>query len=197
MEPSGRTLTASSVASRYQFYNFGYQQITPAQTLNNPQYDVSAEIGGYIPGFREKLFFFGAFDPSLTQTIYLANPKSTVTYAHGIYPSDVTTMSWSGKLTYKLASSTTLEASSFGDPSRHNAIPNTFSTNNPLSVTSSYNFGTRDIDRAPPVSPHSDAGWGCVLRLQPRITSPRLIFGERISDCGLERTIARPAQPAL
>jgi hypothetical protein len=131
-------------AGRYQFYQYGYQQITPAQILNNPAYDVSAEIGGYIPGFREKLFFFGAFDPSLTQTIFLANPKSTVTYAHGIYPSDVTTMSWSGKLTYKLASSTTLEASSFGDPSRHNAIPNTFSTNNPLSVTSSYNFGTRD-----------------------------------------------------
>ena len=131
-------------AGRYQFYQYGYQQITPAQTLNNPQYDVSAEIGGYIPGFREKLFFFGAFDPSLTQIIWLANPKSPVTYAHGIYPSDVTTLSWSGKLTYKLFSTTTLEASSFGDPSRHNAIPNTFSTNNPLSVTSSYTFGTRD-----------------------------------------------------
>jgi hypothetical protein len=53
-------------------------------------------------------------------------------------------LSWSGKLTYKLASTTTLEASSFGDPSKHNAIPNTLSTNNPLSVTSSYRFGSRD-----------------------------------------------------
>ncbi len=131
-------------AGRYQFYQFGYQQLIPAQTLNNPQYDVSAEIGGYIPGFREKLFFFGAFDPSLTQIIWLANPQSTVTYAHGIYPSSTTSLSWSGKLTYKVGSATTLEASSFGDPSRHNAIPNTFSTTNPLSVTSSYNFGSRD-----------------------------------------------------
>jgi hypothetical protein len=131
-------------AGRQQFYQYNYQQITPLQTLNNPQYDVSAEVGGYIPGFREKLFFFGAFDPSLTQSILLANPKSTVTYAHGIYPSDVTTLSWSGKLTYKLGSATTLEGSSFGDPSRHNAIPNTLSTTNPLSVTSSYNFGSRD-----------------------------------------------------
>ncbi len=131
-------------AGRYQFYQYNYQQITPAQILNNPQYDVSAEVGGYIPGFRDKLFFFGAFDPSLTQTIFLANPKSTVTYAHGIYPSDVTTLSWSGKLTYKLGSATTLEASSFGDPSKHNAIPLTFSTIIPLSVTSSYRFGSRD-----------------------------------------------------
>src|ERR1035437_847071 len=131
-------------ASRKQFYQYNYQQITPSQTLNNPQYDVSGELGGYIPGFREKLFFFGAFDPSLTQNILLANPKSTVTYAHGIYPSDVTTLSYSGKLTYKLGSATTIEASAFGDPSKHNAIPNTLSTNIPLSATSSYRYGSRD-----------------------------------------------------
>jgi hypothetical protein len=131
-------------AGRQQFYMYNYQQITPAQTLSNPQYDVSAELGGYIPGLRDKLFFFGAFDPSLTQTIFLANPKSTVTYAHGIYPYDTTTLSWSGKLTYKMGPSTTIEASSFGDPSKHNATPLTLSTNIPLSVTSSYKFGSRD-----------------------------------------------------
>jgi hypothetical protein len=131
-------------AGRYQFYNFGYQQITPAQTLNNPQYDVSAELGGYVPHFQNKLFFFGAFNPSLGQIIWLANPKSPVTYAHGIYPSDVTTLSWAAKMTYKLSDTTTLEGSGFGDPSKHNAIPNTFSTNQPLSVTSSYRFGSQD-----------------------------------------------------
>src|ERR1017187_8682021 len=131
-------------AGRKQFYQYNYQQITPSQTLNNPQYDVSAELGGYIPGFRDKLFFFGAFDPSLTQNINLANPKSTVTYAHGQYPYDTTTLSWSGKLTFKLGSSTTLEGSAFGDPSEHNAVPNTLSTNQPLTVTSSYKYGSRD-----------------------------------------------------
>ncbi len=131
-------------ASRYQFYQFGYQQVAPSSTLNNPQYDISAEAGGYIPGFKNKLFFFGAFDPSLTQTILLADPLNTVTYAHGQYPSSITTLSWAGKLTYKLGASTTFEASSFGDPSKHNVIPNTLSTTNPLSVSSSYRFGSRD-----------------------------------------------------
>jgi hypothetical protein len=131
-------------ASRYQFYQFGYQQINPAQILNTPAYDASIELGGYLPGFRNRIFFFGAFDPAINQIIWLANPKSTVTYAHGPYPSDITALSWSGKLTFKLTGNTLLETSTFADPSKHNAIPNTFSTNNPLSVTSSYRYGSRD-----------------------------------------------------
>ena len=131
-------------APRHQFYQYGYQQITPSQTLANPQYDISAEFGGYVPGLKDKLFFFGAFDPALTQNIILANPANAVTFAHGAYTSSVTALSWSGKLTYKLGAVTTIEASSFGDPSKHNTIPGTLATNNPLSVSSSYRFGSRD-----------------------------------------------------
>jgi hypothetical protein len=131
-------------ASRYQFYQYGYKQVTPYSTLSNPQYDVSVEFGGYVPHFKDKLFFFGAFDPSLTQSILFANPANAVTFAHGQYPSSITTLSWSGKLTYKFSPLTTFEASSFGDPSKHNVIPNTLSTNDPLSVSSSYRFGSRD-----------------------------------------------------
>jgi hypothetical protein len=131
-------------ASRYQYYQFGYVQVNPSQTLSSPQYDVSAELGGYVPGFRDKLFFFGAFDPALVQNINFANPKSTVTFAHGQYPYSTTTLSWAGKLTYKLGDATTFEASSFGDPAKHNVVPNTLATNIPLSVSSSYQYGSRD-----------------------------------------------------
>jgi hypothetical protein len=132
-------------ASRHQFYQYGYRLTTPYQTLNNPEYDASAELGGYIPHFRDRIFFFGAFDPTLNQTINLANPANPVTYAHGPYAYSTTTLSWAGKLTFKLSGSTTFEASTFGDPSRHNSAPsNTLSTNNPASLGSSYNFGSRD-----------------------------------------------------
>ena len=131
-------------ASRYQYYQFGYQQVNPSSTLSSPQYDVSAEFGGYVPHFRDKLFFFGAFDPALIQNQNFANPLSTVTFAHGVYPYSTTTLSWAGKLTYKLGSSTTIEASSFGDPAKHNTVPNTLSTNIPLSVSSSYQYGSTD-----------------------------------------------------
>ena len=131
-------------ASRYQFYQFGYQQITPSQTLSSPQYEASAEFGGYIPHFKDKLFFFGAFDPALNQNVNLANPLSTVTFAHGAYNYNTTTLSWAGKLTYKLGDTTTFEASSFGDPAKHNGVPSTLATSIPLSVSSSYRFGSRD-----------------------------------------------------
>lgn len=131
-------------ASRYQFYQFGYLNTSPSQTLRNPQYDATAELGGYIPGMRDKLFFFGAFNPALTQSIALANPGNAVTFAHGPYQLNTTTLSWSGKLTYKVGPVTTFEASSFGDPSKRNVAPTTLATNNPDSLSSSYHFGSRD-----------------------------------------------------
>lgn len=131
-------------ASRYQFYQFGYQNTTPASTLSQPAFDASVEFGGYVPHFKDKLFFFGAWDPSLNQERRFANPTNAVTFAHGEYDYSTTSASWAGKLTYKLGARTTFEASSFGDPTRHNAVPNTLSTNSPQSLTSSYNYGSRD-----------------------------------------------------
>ncbi len=111
-------------ANRYQFYQFGYKQLTPPSLLSSPQYDAAAELGGYIPGFRDKLFFFGAFNPSLNQTILLANPNApAASRALGALQYSTTTLSWAGKLTYKFRPATTFEASSFGDPSRHNSQP--------------------------------------------------------------------------
>ncbi len=116
-------------APRYQYYQFGYVQTSPSQTLRNPQYDASAELGGYIPGMRDKLFFFGAFNPALNQSIALANPANAVTYAHGPYELSTTTLSWAGKITYKIGALTTFEASSFGDPAKRNVNPSTLATN--------------------------------------------------------------------
>jgi hypothetical protein len=131
-------------ADRYQYDQFGYVQESPSETLSQPQYDVSAEFGGYVPTMKDKLFFFGAIDPGLRQSIALANPANLVTRAHGSYALSTTTFNWAGKLTYKWGSSTTIEASSFGDPSKRNAAPRTLATSIPLSVTTGYTFGSRD-----------------------------------------------------
>lgn len=132
-------------ASRHQFYQFGYRNSTPSQTLSSPQYDVAAEFGGYVPGFRDKLFFFGAFDPALTQNILLANPAAPApSVALGALQYSTTALSWAGKLTYKFGSATTFEASSFGDPSKHNTKPNSLSSYFPLTTASSYQYGSRD-----------------------------------------------------
>lgn len=137
-------------APRKQLDQYGYVNTTPAQTLSNPSYEASAEIGGYVPGFRDKIFFFGSFDPSLTRNVILAftpnatNAGNASTYAKGAYKYNTTTVGWAAKLTYLPFSSTIVEASSYGDPSRRNSVPATLSTNNPRSVSSSYAYGTRN-----------------------------------------------------
>ena len=137
-------------ASRYQYYQFGFQQVTPPSFLSTPQYDAAAELGGYIPGFKDKLFFFGAFNPSLNQTVLLANPNAPApSVALGALQYSTTTLSWAGKLTYKFRSQTTFEASSFGDPSKHNGLPlavgqAALSSLFPQTTASSWQFGSRD-----------------------------------------------------
>ncbi len=84
-----------------------------------PQFDAALEAGGYVPHFRDHLFFFGAFNPSLNQVSYVA-PAGSGLAAHGPFTNSITGYSWSGKLTYKATDAVTLEASAFGDPSSSN-----------------------------------------------------------------------------
>ena len=140
-------------ADRRQFYQFGYIQTTPSETLSSPHYDLALEFGGYVPHFRDKIFFFGAFNPSLDQNINKADPNFTFAGApaagapvvtHGPFAYSTTAMSWAGKLTFQLSPKFQFEAAAFGDPSRHNQIPNTLSTANLASSLSGYQYGSRD-----------------------------------------------------
>ena len=92
---------------------------THGKIYAKPAFDAAAELGGYIPGMREHLFFYGAFNPSLNQTSFIAPPGSGL-YAHGPFSNAITTYGWAGKLTYKLNDKAALEGSAFGDPSSSN-----------------------------------------------------------------------------
>lgn len=138
-------------ASRYQFYQFNYLQRTPYSTLSQPALEAAAEFGGYVPGMKDKLFFFGAFDPSLNSAFVTANPNSpSQSLALGTLHSNTTTVSYAGKLAWKVTDRTNLELTAFGDPARHNAVPNLWvspdglSSPAPLTTYSSFNFGSED-----------------------------------------------------
>jgi len=36
--------------------------------MHQANYDLDAELGGYVPGLKDKCFFFGSFNPSWNQT---------------------------------------------------------------------------------------------------------------------------------
>lgn len=136
---------AAFYASRRQFYQYGYKLSTPSQTLSSPAFDAAIEIGGYVPHLKDKLFFFGAFDPSLTRSMVQANPNApAASVALGAFGTTASSMNYAGKLTYKMGERTTLELTAFGDPSRHNTVPSTLSSGDPNSTKSSWNYGSQD-----------------------------------------------------
>ena len=135
-------------ASRLQLSQFNYVNTIWPDYLSNPQYDVAAEAGGPVPGFKGKLFFFGAFDPTLNQDIAVA-PAGAPLAGHGPYAYSATTLSWAAKLTYQPFSNAQLEMSTFGDPTHHNEIPGPTYTaglaaTSADSVGTRYNYGSRD-----------------------------------------------------
>jgi hypothetical protein len=135
-------------ASRYQPSSYNYVNFIEPNYLSNPQYDVAAEFGGPVPGLKNKMFFFGAFDPSLVQDIAEA-PTGAPLASHGPYAYSATTLSWASKLTWQPLANTQIEASTFGDPTHHNEIPGStwlagLAATSDASVGTRYNYGSRD-----------------------------------------------------
>jgi hypothetical protein len=85
-----------------------------------PQYDASAEFGGYVPGvhLKDKLFFFGAYNPALNE-FYWNTPQGAGLV--GPFTNKTTASDYAAKVTFRLNEGTNIDASVFGDPSRTNA----------------------------------------------------------------------------
>ncbi len=90
--------------------------------VNTAGYDVHAELGGYIPGFKDKIFFFGSYNPAETQRLALA-PVNAGLFAHGPFLNRTFTHNWAGKLTWKLSDKHQIESSGFGDPAHTGTGP--------------------------------------------------------------------------
>src|SRR5215471_3789174 len=114
---------------------------TPGYYSGPGAYDISGEIGGYVPGLKEHLFFFGSYNPTLLNG-YVTPPVIpgslaflrangftgtsvpvvglfTATGGQPIY-TRIFANNYAGKLTYKLNSNNTIETSLFGDPTTTN-----------------------------------------------------------------------------
>jgi Carboxypeptidase regulatory-like domain/TonB-dependent Receptor Plug Domain len=127
-------------------------------------YDVSGEVSGYIPGFRNNLFFFGSYNPSL-KTDYSTPPQFAGSQAFfasqgftgtppevGLFAlsggkpiyTRAFTNNYAAKLTWAINSSHTLESSVFGDPtSTNNSAFRVVNAQN-TTVFSKQNYSTRN-----------------------------------------------------
>jgi len=121
---------------------------------SEPQYDASAEFGGYVPGvnLKDKLFFYGAYNPALNK-VFWESPSVSEYYPNGPFTNKTTVNSWAAKVTFKINDASSLDASAFADPSRTNGgyglanedffpfYPQLNISND--SVFSHWNYGTR------------------------------------------------------
>jgi len=114
--------------------------------LYNGYAEADAELGGYVPlGFlRNRLFFFGAFDPTWAHNyVAPALGSGLFNFYHGDLDREITTYGYAAKLTYKLTNSSTIESSVFGDPNSTPALPWQTLTADNTSVNTTWNYGTR------------------------------------------------------
>jgi hypothetical protein len=153
MAPGGASTGFDYMDNHRTFAGPGFQR---GKIYSLPAYDASVELGGFIPikGQHDRLFFFGSFNPSLSQVDYKA-PNTTfasAVYAQGGFTNSATTRSWAGKLSLKVTDGTTLEGSAFGDPAHNNyaygfpfveAYPNINLKN--TTNFSTWNYGSRAV----------------------------------------------------
>jgi hypothetical protein len=114
--------------------------------LENANYEGDFELGGYVPvhGLRDRLFFFGTFNPSQNHAYFQPVIGSGLFATSPLIDRNTTRYDYAGKLTFKLNNSHTIESTVSGDPSHTN--PTAFSTLNSdnTSANSKWEYGTRN-----------------------------------------------------
>jgi hypothetical protein len=115
------------------------------ELLHEENYDAGTDVGGYIPGLRNKLFFFGSFNPSVRREIVRGAQGSGISQLLGDYSRRYRTLNYAFKLDYNVNPSHQITFSIFGDPTRTNVAPFAFLNIDNLTAVNSLDYGTRNM----------------------------------------------------
>ncbi len=126
---------------------------TAGKLLHQEGYDFGADLGGYVPGARDKLFFFGSFNPSVKRDIVRgaeANSLNTVNSGIRIirgpaFANRTRTLNYAGKVDWNINQNNSLAFSIFGDPSKTNKSSFRSLVIDNTTADSILDFGTRNI----------------------------------------------------
>jgi len=121
--------------------------------LHTEGYDVGADLGGYVPGARNNLFFFGSFNPTIRRDIVRgaeANTLSTTDSGLRIirgpeFARRTRTYNYAGKAEWLINPNHQVTFSIFGDPSKTNKSSfNSLIIDN-TTADSILDYGTRNM----------------------------------------------------
>ena len=142
-------------ATRRQADDFSVNKF--GKILHQENYDVGLNAGGYLPGLRNNLLFFGSFNPTIRREIVRGAARSANDIAHGtgrdsglfLLLGDTArryrTLNYAFKLDYTFNQNNTLAFSIFGDPTRTNLAPIRALNIDNTTANSKLDFGTRNI----------------------------------------------------
>jgi hypothetical protein len=113
--------------------------------LHEENYDAGFDLGGPIPGLKDKLFFFGSFNPSVRREIVRGAEGSGLQTILGDTHRRYRTLNYAFKADYNINPNHQVVFSIFGDPTITNVAP--FSTLNidNLTALNKLDYGTRNI----------------------------------------------------
>jgi hypothetical protein len=135
--------------------NEGYQGALATETVDRSQYDITGDISG--PLMKDKLFFYGAFNPTFTlldrqapecltgRLVGTANCNRPGLRDLGEQTQERTLLNYAGKLNWIPTSNHTFEVSAFGEESGFNEGGNRSLARNDNVTFSSLDFGSLNV----------------------------------------------------
>jgi hypothetical protein len=127
--------------------------------LHEENYDAGVDMGGYVPGLKDKLFFFGSFNPTVRREIVTgvrANASdiaagngdivdSGLFTQRGEFARRYRTYNYAGKLDWVLSPNHQFTFSIFGDPTKTNNSSFAFLNIDNNTADSVLDYGTRNL----------------------------------------------------
>jgi len=130
-------------AKRKQRDDFNTNKV--GKILAEEQFDAGVDVGGYVPGMKDKWFFFGSFNPTLRKPQVLGAEGSGLFTSLGQHERRFRTLNYAFKTDFNINANHSLAFSIFGDPTKTNKSSfNTLNIDN-TSAQSVLDYGTRNM----------------------------------------------------
>jgi hypothetical protein len=128
------------------------------ELLHEENYDVGGDFGGYVPGAKNNLFFFGSFNPTIRREIVqgvsgnatdIANGDAAIVdsglfLSRGRFARRYRSYNYAAKLDYVVNANHQVTFSIFGDPTKTNLSSFSFLNIDNTTADSALDFGTRN-----------------------------------------------------